>query len=658
MRLLPVPGPPVSTLTPCRSAAATARALRLVEVAGRRRCTAAGSATGSAAASSRATPVGDGLLGDGVAGQRRAARPRRAPGRRRAPRATASRARPPGRRPRRAGRCGPSRAASTSACATSARPRRGSSRLHAGQQRAGQPVGVGEPRARAPRAAATGRCGPRPARPARRSARPAPRPAGPARPAAQEQPAPARTRRRRAQKAVTSRSARLTSIFGTRRSAATRHVGRRRRCRRRAARRGGAAQARPQPGLGERGEHRVGRRRRRRAARPPRRPGRADSVPNRSSRPNRSSSVLEVGGGPARHRLGVAERRRRHVVERRPDLAAAARASSRGQRAPQLRRRTGADDRRDDAGPVAHPGQRDRDGGGAEPVGRGDDGVDDRARARRRGTASTNAAKCSLAPRLSAGAPPRYLPVSTPRPSGDQGSSPTPRASAAGTTSRSTPRCSSEYSTWSLTSGARPGQARWCAAVAPELPAAVVGDAGVAHLAGGDRRVERRHRLLPRRHRVPGVQLPQVDVVDLQPPQRRVERGEQAAPAGAALHRRRAGDAVRLGRDEHLLARARRRRAAGRAPARSRRPRSCWRCRRACRRRRGTRRAAPPASSSSVSRPHVMVPSARRETTRPLRPRCRCFTVATVAGRRRWPRALWQQRRGGRRATVRPCSSD
>src|SRR5439155_130685 len=48
---------------------------------------------------------------------------------------------------------------------------------------------------------------------------------------------------------------------------------------------------------------------------------------------------------------------------------------------------------------------------------------------------------------------------STPRPSGDQGSTPSPSAAQAGSTSRSMPRSSSEYSTCAQTSGARPGQA-------------------------------------------------------------------------------------------------------------------------------------------------------------------------------------------------------
>ena len=66
---------------------------------------------------------------------------------------------------------------------------------------------------------------------------------------------------------------------------------------------------------------------------------------------------------------------------------------------------------------------------------------------------------CVEAPRDSDGVLCRYLPVRMPRPSGDQASTPSPSDSAAGTTSRSTPRCSSEYSTCVETSGVRPGQA-------------------------------------------------------------------------------------------------------------------------------------------------------------------------------------------------------
>jgi hypothetical protein len=61
------------------------------------------------------------------------------------------------------------------------------------------------------------------------------------------------------------------------------------------------------------------------------------------------------------------------------------------------------------------------------------------------------------------------------------------------------------------------------------LPPGVVADADVAHLAGGHRGVERRERLVERGCGVPGVQLPEVDVVDAEATQRRVESREQVA---------------------------------------------------------------------------------------------------------------------------------
>ena len=75
-------------------------------------------------------------------------------------------------------------------------------------------------------------------------------------------------------------------------------------------------------------------------------------------------------------------------------------------------------------------------------------------------------------PRESDGVPVRYLPVSTPRPSGDQGRMPRPSAAAAGSTSCSMARLSREYSTCVEASGVRPGTARCqvaaCAVCQPE----------------------------------------------------------------------------------------------------------------------------------------------------------------------------------------------
>ncbi len=59
---------------------------------------------------------------------------------------------------------------------------------------------------------------------------------------------------------------------------------------------------------------------------------------------------------------------------------------------------------------------------------------------------STKLAKCGEAPLESEGTPSRYLPVSTPRPSGDQAMNPKFSAEVAGITSSSDFRFRSEYS--------------------------------------------------------------------------------------------------------------------------------------------------------------------------------------------------------------------
>jgi hypothetical protein len=50
------------------------------------------------------------------------------------------------------------------------------------------------------------------------------------------------------------------------------------------------------------------------------------------------------------------------------------------------------------------------------------------------------------------------------------------------------------------------------------------------------------------------VQLPEVDVVGAEPGEGGVEGRQQVAARGAAAHRTRTGDAVRLGGDQHLVA--------------------------------------------------------------------------------------------------------
>ena len=69
---------------------------------------------------------------------------------------------------------------------------------------------------------------------------------------------------------------------------------------------------------------------------------------------------------------------------------------------------------------------------------------------------STKLAKCGEAPLESEGTPSRYLPVSTPRPSGDQAMNPRLSSEVAGITSSSDFRFRSEYSFWAQVIAALP----------------------------------------------------------------------------------------------------------------------------------------------------------------------------------------------------------
>src|ERR1700712_227033 len=101
----------------------------------------------------------------------------------------------------------------------------------------------------------------------------------------------------------------------------------------------------------------------------------------------------------------------------------------------------------------------------------------------------------------------RYLPVSTPRPRGDQASTPTPSTVDAGRTSRSIPRCSSEYS---ASTAVRPiSRSRSVAARATCQPA-----------------------WLDRPARVGRLDQPEVDVVGAQAFQGPVEGGQQPPARG------------------------------------------------------------------------------------------------------------------------------
>ena len=123
----------------------------------------------------------------------------------------------------------------------------------------------------------------------------------------------------------------------------------------------------------------------------------------------------------------------------------------------------------------------------------------------------------------------RYLPVRTPRPSGDHASTPTPSATAAGTTSRSIPRCSSEYSACDR---GEPDLALEQARRTGDLPAGVVGQPDVAGAPAGDGQPQRGHRLVERGARVGRLDEPQVDVVGLQASQGAVQRRQEPAARG------------------------------------------------------------------------------------------------------------------------------
>ena len=91
-----------------------------------------------------------------------------------------------------------------------------------------------------------------------------------------------------------------------------------------------------------------------------------------------------------------------------------------------------------------------------------------------------------------------------------------------------------------------------------ELPRVHRRRADVAGLAGAHDVIERLHRLFDRRLRIPAMDLIQIDVVDAQAAQRRVDAIEDVLARQAALVRAAAHCAVDLGRDHDLVARGER----------------------------------------------------------------------------------------------------
>ena len=133
--------------------------------------------------------------------------------------------------------------------------------------------------------------------------------------------------------------------------------------------------------------------------------------------------------------------------------------------------------------------------------------------ATRGSSSSTRSGRWPTAARESAGIPPRYLPVSTPPPSGDHGNSPTPSCQA-GRDDLALDAAIDEgvaHLVGDDRRAARHGPLPCGSAAQP--PAAVVRHAGVARLAGAHRGVDRAQRLLERHAVVDGVDVPEVDVV-------------------------------------------------------------------------------------------------------------------------------------------------
>src|SRR4029077_20148950 len=88
-----------------------------------------------------------------------------------------------------------------------------------------------------------------------------------------------------------------------------------------------------------------------------------------------------------------------------------------------------------------------------------------------------------------------------------------------------------------------------------DLPGRPVRNADVAHMAVLHHGVERTHRFLERRRWIEAVDLVQVDVIELQALQARLQSGDDVAARRAAHIRARAGRVEDLGRDDDVLAR-------------------------------------------------------------------------------------------------------
>ena len=217
----------------------------------------------------------------------------------------------------------------------------------------------------------------------------------------------------------------------------------------------------------------------------------------------------------------------------------------------QLLRGAGTHDRRHDPRPVAHPRQRDRERAGAQALGRSDHGLDDPV-GLLRAQPVDEALPLGGGP---AGLDGRLVPVLA----GEQSPAQRrpgqhPHAECLG--GRQDLPLHATLQQGVLDLGAHHG-----AAARPGplpggrlggLPAGEVADPDVAGAPRGDGGVGRRQGLLERGGLVPGVQLPQVHVVDAEPLERGVERGQEVAPRRAAPHRAGMRATDGLGGDQHV----------------------------------------------------------------------------------------------------------
>ena len=244
--------------------------------------------------------------------------------------------------------------------------------------------------------------------------------------------------------------------------------------------------------------------------------------------------------------------------------------------------------------------------------------------------------------------------MSTPRPSGDQAAARAPGGRGAGATSPSTSRFTSEYST--SVGDQRHPPAGMQRRGPRRLPPRVVGDPDVAGPPRRHRALQRRQGLLQRRLVAPGVDQPQVDVIDVPSRgQRRVELGRAAPGARCRPPARRCAARCRpwcrppppsrgtrspSSAPSSLLGGAV---AVRRAPVSTR-----------CRRRQERPRAGRAASCTSVSRPQVIVPRPSRETAQAGPSRLRLLDACDVPAP---ARSRARRRRAAGAARLRPMDS-